>query len=296
MFEAKQVIISCTVCNELFHATQKCAELTASEESSGKVTFGEHLNSVKNSLEEQFNTLKCNLDSLNKSFSKDISGLKSDLKNIKESCAYIDTLNEKIDTAQKDIQNLKISVDSIPIIEQEIAVIKADLSKPNMSQASAILNSSNMDDIVYEAQERIVRSRNLLFFNVPETNNQDTDRGIICDMLKNIPVDTRYLTVMRIGNPSRDKLRPIVATCSNNQDPHLVMRNKKKIPGKAAIGFDKTKNQQAKYKEVAAALKIRLDSGEHDLAIRYLKGTPTIVTTTASSQAQQNPSASAKFP
>ncbi|KAJ8678192.1 hypothetical protein QAD02_013979 [Eretmocerus hayati] len=218
MFEAKQVIISCTVCTELFHATQKCAELTASKvkvaelkitkptlqfkcadcESSGKVTFGEHLNSDKNSLEEQFDTLKSNLDFLNKSFSKDISGLK---------------------------------IDSIPRIEQEIAVIKADLSKPNMSQASAVFNSSNMDDIVYEAQERIVRSRNLLFFNVPETNNQDTDRGIICDMLKNIPVDTRYLTVMRTGNPSRDKLRPNVATFSNNQDPHLVMRNRKKIPG-----------------------------------------------------------------
>ncbi|KAJ8671465.1 hypothetical protein QAD02_002724 [Eretmocerus hayati] len=141
-----------------------------------------------------------------------------------------------------------------------------------------------------------MRSRNSLFLNVPETNNQATDLGIICDMLENIPVDTRYLSIMRIGNPSRDHMRPIVVTFSNNQDPHLVMKNSKEILGKAAIGFDKTKNQQAKYEEIAAALKTRMGNGEEDLAIRYLKGIPTIVTTTVSALGQQNPSASAKFP
>ncbi|KAJ8671212.1 hypothetical protein QAD02_002471 [Eretmocerus hayati] len=115
-------------------------------------------------------------------------------------------------------------------------------------------------------------------------------------MLKNIPVDTRYLSIMRIGNTSRYHLRLIVVTFSNNQDPHLVMENRKKIPGKAVIGFDEIKNQRAKYKEMAAALKTRLDNGAKDLAIRYMKGIPTIVTTTASALGQQNPSASAKFP
>ncbi|KAJ8671210.1 hypothetical protein QAD02_002470 [Eretmocerus hayati] len=115
--------MSCIVCNELFHASQKCAKLTAPEvevaelkkpkprlqfkltdcDSSGKVAFGEHLNSVKNILEEQFDTLKSNSDSLNKSFSKDIKGLESDSKNIKESCDYIYILNEEIDTDHKDI-------------------------------------------------------------------------------------------------------------------------------------------------------------------------------------------------
>ncbi|KAJ8670973.1 hypothetical protein QAD02_002232 [Eretmocerus hayati] len=112
MFEAKQSIISCTVCYELLHASQKCAELTASEvkvaelkktklrlqiqctecDSSGEVTFCEHLSTVKNSMEEQFDSLKSDFDSLNRSFSKDISGLKSDLRNIKEPCASMDTL------------------------------------------------------------------------------------------------------------------------------------------------------------------------------------------------------------
>ncbi|KAJ8672190.1 hypothetical protein QAD02_003449 [Eretmocerus hayati] len=43
------------------------------------------------------------------------------------------------------------------------------------------------------------------------------------------------------------------------------MRNRNKIPGRIIVGFDKTKNQQAQYEEVAAKLKTRLDSGDFNV-------------------------------
>ncbi|KAJ8677105.1 hypothetical protein QAD02_012892 [Eretmocerus hayati] len=127
--------------------------------------------------------------------------------------------------------------------------------------------------------ERLLRSRNLLFSNVPDTNSITTDQAIIIDLLKNIAVVSRYLFTSRIGNLLHNNIRPVVVTFSNNQDLHLVMKNKKKIPGKTIIGFDKTKSQQAQYEEVSARLEARLDDGEKNLTILYIKGTPTIVPT-----------------
>ncbi|KAJ8671954.1 hypothetical protein QAD02_003213 [Eretmocerus hayati] len=179
-FDGKQLIVACIVCTELYHATNKCADLTASEikvielkkkpklqfkcancEKSGKLSFGDHLANVKNSLEEQFDNLKCNLESLNKSFSKDISVIKNDLKNIKESCATIDSLGEKVDTAQEDIVNLKASVNCIPKIQDEIDSIKATLADPNSSQLVAgTLNSANIEERLPEALRRLEALKN----------------------------------------------------------------------------------------------------------------------------------------
>ncbi|KAJ8673901.1 hypothetical protein QAD02_005163 [Eretmocerus hayati] len=251
-FDGKQLIVACIVCTELYHATNKCADLTASEikvielkekpklqfkcancEKLEKLSFGDYSTDVKNSLEEQFDNLKCNLESLNKSFAKDISVMKNNLKNIKESCATIDSLCEKVDTAQEDIVNHKASVNCTPKIQEKIDSIEAALADPNSSQPVAgTLNSDNMEGIVQEAHERLMRSRNLLFFNIPDTTNQSTNLGIIIDMLKHIPLDTRCITTQRIGNPSSGNIRPIVVTFSNIQDPHLVMKNRNEIPGR----------------------------------------------------------------
>ncbi|KAJ8666317.1 hypothetical protein QAD02_007979 [Eretmocerus hayati] len=207
--------------------------------------MGEKLDAIQAGFDEQFDSLKSNIESLNKIFTKDITNLKSNLRTIKESCANIDTLSGKIDSAQMDIDNLKSSVDSIPKLHQDIANIRAGIS--HSSQAMPVINGANMQEVIHEAQERMLRSRNLLFFNVPESNNISADHGMIINLLKEIPVDTKSIFISRIGNPSSNHLRPIAVTFSNSQNPHLVMRNRNKIPGRVIVGFDKTKNQQAQY-------------------------------------------------
>ncbi|KAJ8677595.1 hypothetical protein QAD02_013382 [Eretmocerus hayati] len=163
-----------------------------------------------------------------------------------------------------DIDNIKSSVDSIPKLHQDIANIRAEIS--HSSQAMPVINAANMEEVIHEAQERMLRSKNLLFFNVPESNNISADHGMIINLLKEIPVDTRSIFISKIGNPSSNHLRPIAVTFSNSQDPHPVMRNRNKIPGRVIVGFDKTENQQAQYKEVAAKFKTRLDSEDCEQA------------------------------
>ncbi|KAJ8676799.1 hypothetical protein QAD02_012586 [Eretmocerus hayati] len=199
---------------------------------------------------------------------------------------------------QHDIVNLKSAVDTIPKLQQDIANINAELERSNTAQVSSALNSANMETIIYKAQKCLLRSRNLLFFNAHDTNNITTDQAIIIDLLKNILVDARNLSISRIGNPLNNKIRPTVVTFSNNQDPHLNMKNREKIPGKTIIGFDKTKSQQAQYKKVSASLKTRLNNGEKDLTIRYIKGTPTIVPAGQSilNQHQNSQSSASNFP
>ncbi|KAJ8677231.1 hypothetical protein QAD02_013018 [Eretmocerus hayati] len=256
------------------------------------------MDAITESFDQQFDSLKCNIETLNKSFSKDITNLKSELKSIKESCATIDSLSVKIDSAREDIENLKSSVDNIPKLHQDIANIRAEMSKSFSSQVMAGISATNMEKLIHEAKERMLRSRNLLFFNVPESNHLSADYDMIINPPKEIPVDTRNLVLSRIGNPSSNHLRPIAVTFPNNQDPHLVMRNRKKIPGRIIVGFDKTKNQQAQYKEAAASLKARLDSGESGLSVRYIRGIPTIVKSDAApsfNQLQNSKRASGNF-
>ncbi|KAJ8672195.1 hypothetical protein QAD02_003454 [Eretmocerus hayati] len=280
-FDGKQIIVACIVCTELSHATNKCADLTASDI---KVI------ELKKKPKLQFKCANCEKSG---KLLFDISGMKNDLKNIKESCATIDSLCEKVDTAQEDLVNLKASVNYIPQIQRRIDRIKAALADPNSSQlVTGTLNSASIEGIVQEARERLLRSRNLLFFNIPHTNNQSTDLGIIIDMLKHIPIDTRYITTQRIGHPSSGNLRLIVVTISNMQYPHLVMKNRNKIPGRVSIGNDESRSQQAVYEEVAAELKADLGRGEKDLVIRYVKGIPTIVTAVAPPQGNNTQSSS----
>ncbi|KAJ8672189.1 hypothetical protein QAD02_003448 [Eretmocerus hayati] len=131
--------------------------------------MGEKLDAIKAGFDEKFDSLKSNIESLNKSLTKDITNLKSGLKTIKESCAIIDTLSGKINLAQINVDNLKSSVDSIPELHQDIANIRAEISY--FSQAMPVINAANMEQVIHEAQEHMLRSKNLLSFNVPESNN-----------------------------------------------------------------------------------------------------------------------------
>ncbi|KAJ8670709.1 hypothetical protein QAD02_001968 [Eretmocerus hayati] len=192
--------------------------------------MGEKLDAIKDGFDKQFGSLKCNIETLNKSFSKDITTRRGELKYIKESCATIDSLSVKIDSGQVDIENLKSSVNSIPKLHQDMD------------------NATNMKELIHEAQERMLRSRNLV--------NLSADHGMIINLLKEIPDDTGNLVLSKIGNPSSNHLCSIAVTFSTNQDPHLVMRNRKTIPGRIIVAFDKTNNQQAQHKGVAAILKL----------------------------------------
>ncbi|KAJ8687802.1 hypothetical protein QAD02_023596 [Eretmocerus hayati] len=230
-------------------------------DSSGKIIMGEKLDAIKAGFDKQFDSLESNIECLNRSFTKDITNLKSELKTIKESCANIDILSGKIDSAQMDIDNLKSSVRSILKLHQDIANIRAEIF--HSSQAMPVTNAANMEEVIHEAQGRMLRSKNLLSFNVPESDNISADHELA------IP------------------LRPIAVTFSNNQDDHLVMRNRNKIPGRIIVEFDKTKNQQPQYKEVAAKLKTRLDSGKTTLSICDIKGVLTIVKSAVPPQLNQ---------
>jgi len=125
--------------------------------------------------------------------------------------ARMDTLTAEIIALKKENENLKKDV--------------ADL-KNNSRNSLQSLNSINdipSIDLVDEIQEREMKSRNLLIFNIDEPNCNECE--LADDLIKNLNIDVSISSVVRLGKQSIPG--PIRITFDSPQVVLTVLKSKK---------------------------------------------------------------------
>jgi hypothetical protein len=89
---------------------------------------------------------------------------------------------------------------------------------------------------------------------------------------------------VRLGRNKTNKPRPLLLSLSSESEvlESLKRFNEKKASGgnslqSLSISRDRTEMERSFLHSVRAELKTRVDAGEFDLTIKYVKGIPTIV-------------------
>lgn len=146
-------------------------------------------------------------------------------------------------------------------------------------------------ETLQEINDREYKKKNLVVFGIQELDSDEAeerrchDANFLCKMFEDVPVgfSTEKLRVVRIGKRQQGKKRPVKLLLSSEKEVRKVLakaKDIKKKPEYNKLGFasDKTRQQLLEYKAVKEDLKRRLDEGEEDLEIKYVKGEPKIVT------------------
>ncbi|KAF5189957.1 hypothetical protein FRX31_020456 [Thalictrum thalictroides] len=135
--------------------------------------------------------------------------------------------------------------------------------------------------MINELQDRQSRDKNVIFFNVPESNNDADDISAVNDVLSKIGASVATSQIVRLGKTG-PKPRPIKIICNAKSDVGLILKSKNKlrnIPGlnNVHITADWTSSQRSFYNCLRGQLSTRKNNGETNLYIGYVKGVPTIL-------------------
>lgn len=90
-----------------------------------------------------------------------------------------------------------------------------------------------VDSLAAKIQDRLVRSRNLVFFNVLEPNGADGN----C-------MDRENFSCRRLGQPSEAGPRPLLTTLRSPSDVGRVVSYRQLLPASVSVALDRTQAQR----------------------------------------------------
>jgi hypothetical protein len=221
----------------------------------------------------------CKLSTHNKSSGLTVSEIKClTLKNrsLKFFC-------EACNNGLRDIPELKLLINQLLAEVNDLKIQKNTYNTSNNSE----------EFIINEISERNLRASNLILYNVPESNSDNTtdriaqDSNLVCNLINSINSGNnniiKPLKVIRLGNRDKNNTRPIKAIFASPADAFDILKSKKKLlslqpPSIIRISSDCTLHQRNYMKKLRCELETRRTNGEADLIIKYVRGLPKIVT------------------
>lgn len=189
---------------------------------------------------------------------------------------------EACNNGLRDIPELKLLINRLLTEVNDLKIQKNTNNTSNNSE----------EFIINEISERNLRASNLILYNVPESNSDNTtdriaqDSNLVCDVISSINSGNNIikpLKVIRLGIRDLNNTRPIKAIFASPAEAFDILKSKKKLlsllpPSIIRISSDRTLHQRNYMKKLRGELETRKTNGETDLIIKYVRGTPIIVT------------------
>lgn len=141
------------------------------------------------------------------------------------------------------------------------------------------LDQTDKQSLLAELHERALRSKNVIFFNVPESGNIGEDLQLVNDLFQQIENCPSARSAYRLGANTTSKPRPLKLVFESDKDALSVLRKRADWKRSGYIARnDLTPDQSKYYTSVRDSLKQRIENGEKNLSIKFIKGIPTIIT------------------
>lgn len=214
------------------------------------------------------------------------------------------------------LDNLLTKVDKIDGMSSDIAAIKSDISDMNTSISAmepriltvenkvnnleaqvSTLNSTqgqlNSNSIIAELRERNYRAKNVMLYNLAESNSSNEeskrqhDLDLVKKLLQNIQPNIKLdkIKTIRVGKNRPNKPRPLKLVLESDSDAIDVLRE---FSAEAValidqrfsslrISRDRTPEEISSYQALKAELDSRTNNGEEGLKIAFRRGIPKIV-------------------
>jgi len=137
--------------------------------------------------------------------------------------------------------------------------------------------------IISEVIDRQSRSRNLIIFNLPESDDissTESDKLSVKSILDSISPNLVTTVLSRLGRKST-KPRPLKVMLLDSFDIFTVLKNKHTLRTSSTyasirISPDRTNMQRSQLRDVVSKLEQRKAAGEPNLLLKFVKGIPTI--------------------
>lgn len=219
-----------------------------------------------------------------------VEKISQDVSSIKEQVVNINTTTDNLlleqDAMKVQLEDLKKSTEAT---NKKIVSVESDVQrlKANTSNVAHSLQDPKMtyDDMMTEFRERNIREKNIVLTGIPEPQltspekRRASDKNEVMKIIQTISKDSRdpiYIT--RLGKYSTNKNRPIKACFASQEEAKFILRNKSTVTSETVKIFsDQTPSQQMYLKNLRSELQQRIENGEDNLIIKYVKGVPKII-------------------
>lgn len=173
------------------------------------------------------------------------------------------------------------------IMEGELGAYKQIIqNQPLQSNNQLTNNAPNLCEALDEIEDRKTRSKNIILFNVPESQSptqaqciaDDTNR--ITGILNKVtPLDANKIKLYRLGAKRSDKTRPIKIEFGDESQAKFILQNRNVVSNEVKIKCDQTLLQRKQLSDLRKELEDRLQGGEVNLTIKYINSCPKIIST-----------------
>lgn len=207
--------------------------------------------------------------------------------------AKLSSLATKVELAE-GLKSIKKDLDKVTtkINELEPRLSKVETEVTTLRDKHTADDGRLLEDFVSEYKDRNRRSKNIIIYNMPEldrtsssTNSKAHDSNLVHDFLVHMksPIPITEVRHFRLGkNPHENKSRPLVVCMPSDGAAIHIFKNfdKDNVPGNmqgVSLSHDRTPRERKYLEDLRSSLEDRKKSGERDLTIRFVNGTPTIV-------------------
>lgn len=202
------------------------------------------------------------------------------------------SINDKLISYESKINIINNSLDgilsAISILRDENATLKDEISslhnKITILESTSNVNCTlSSDEVINEAQNRLVKSKNIMVFNILELPNEsdNTSLSVAKELLLDLALDLDIIQAKRIGN-ARSGGRPLLLKFNDANESRLLLRNKSKLRSlekwkNVWVNADLTQYQQVQMKSLRNILQQKRADGDFNSIIKYVNGVPKIV-------------------
>lgn len=217
--------LTCKLCNKTF--TSKRDKLIECERCLKWVCFtcsglskDEYKISTRDDSKMHWYCLECNAPA--------VAAVKTD-NLIEEKCKqYFDAMKAELATCIQE---------SVDPIKEDLATFKATQETKNTQFERAIQekNTQSISESVKEMQEREDRKHNIIFFNIPESqeaepeNRKADDKRMVNELCESLAVDMSFSNPIRLGKKA-DKPRPVRITADSTTQVSAMVSAARRIP------------------------------------------------------------------
>lgn len=183
-------------------------------------------------------------------------------------------------------ENCRHGFKLMPKLVQQIADLtsKVESLQNDINSMSNEAGAMDSEAFFHEVNDRISRSRNVMFYKIDESSSQDLSERIIQDksairnILSLIEISAEATKVIRVGRVKAGSRRPIKAIFPDSFVVQDILKKKKFLFSKGySVSADTTQRQRDLYKTVREELQSRKQKGESDITIKYSKGVPRVI-------------------
>lgn len=205
----------------------------------------------------------------------------------REALFQVPQLIKSYDSLREEINSIKTELAQSRAQSYAAAAASAPVAAgAAVGAQAASVSTLNTNTVLEEIMERERRASNVVLVNVEESASDSGsvrkahDESIVKQVLGEVhgaDVYDKVVSVQRLGRREPGKKRPVKVVLKSRQDAISTLKNKSKARKEVRLYDDKTPLQRQELQQLRDVLKMRIEKGETNITIKYVKGAPKIV-------------------